>query len=339
MTRKDDDPFAIAKRALHLIGEFGTPPTPEVYEVWYTYAAGSNDALTKQLDFAVKEARAVSAELLKSIHEQFCMKVDNTYGRVGDVLASELEQIQSLVVRQREAGTVLADSMDVAEGGLAGKSPTGEVIAQCISQIQEGTSKMRAQLSEVSETLGQSRQKISSLQSELTTAQRGMMTDHLTGAGNRRYFDSLMQQAVENFNEDDSDLVYLVLIDLDHFKQINDAFGHDVGDKLLQVVARQISALRPEASVARLGGDEFAAFVRVGNRDEVIEFTEGIQDHFSELSQSQASPFASSITFSIGVARLRPSDDPASWYQRADKLLYQAKDLGRNRAVVEVSIG
>ncbi len=72
MTRQNEA-FATAKRALHLVGEFGTPPTPDIYEVWYRYAEGSNRELVQALDFLVNESKSVSLETLRALHQQFCL--------------------------------------------------------------------------------------------------------------------------------------------------------------------------------------------------------------------------------------------------------------------------
>jgi len=108
------DAFSIAKEALRLVGEFGTPPTPEVYEVWYRYAEGGNEEMRDQLAHAVNDAKSVSVELLSSLHRQFCTMIDPTSMNVGQSLAAELGKLHRLVVNQKDAGNHFGDSIEAA---------------------------------------------------------------------------------------------------------------------------------------------------------------------------------------------------------------------------------
>ncbi len=250
---------------------------------------------------------------------------------------TELINFQSLVVRQEAAGVELSDSLHAANELLEStRQAEPAAIDQCVTELSRGSLKMQAQLETATHELTLARQRVASLQSELATAQRGMMTDHLTGIGNRRFFDTLLQRAVRNFKE--AECVYLMLMDIDCFKSFNDTYGHVAGDELIRFVATRASELRRDASVARLGGDEFAVFLRVANRDDVLQFTEQLRDHLADQRQQFTPNPPEAVTFSIGVARLRSVDDAISWYQRADNLLYRAKELGKNRAVVEKSL-
>lgn len=332
----EKDAFALAKEALSFVGEFRTPPTPEVYEVWYRYVENLNDELRKQMDHAVNEAKVVSAELLASMFAQFCSQARSAESNVGQSMASELNKIQSLVTAQRKAGSDMQESIKVASGFLT-KGGAAEIdIAACIAELTDGTSSMKRQLAVMARKLEESQQQVEQLQNDLAYSQRGMMTDHLTGIGNRRFFDTLLKKMISGFDESESQ-TYLALLDMDHFKQINDSVGHDAGDQLLQFIVTQITTLRPDVSIARLGGDEFAVFLRVKSREDAVEFTDVLREHFvrQRLHLRHSREQLGTITFSIGVARLRSADDEVSLYGRADKLLYRAKELGRNRAVIE----
>jgi diguanylate cyclase (GGDEF)-like protein len=154
--------------------------------------------------------------------------------------------------------------------------------------------------------------------------------DSLTGLNNRREFDRLLSQEVQ-LAQRSGQRLSLILIDIDHFKQINDRHGHQEGDRTLQNVARLIQLVPKRATDAafRTGGEEFA--VLMGDTDKagglrLSETLRGIIERAKFLGPTEA------VTVSLGVATL-PEDghDPTSLMAAADRALYQAKARGRNR--------
>lgn len=154
--------------------------------------------------------------------------------------------------------------------------------------------------------------------------------DALTGLNNRREFDRMFSQQVLQARESGQRLS-LILIDIDHFKQVNDRHGHQEGDRTLQNVARLIQLVPKRATDAafRTGGEEFA--VLMGDTDKagalrMSETLRGITERAKFLGPSEP------VTISLGVATL-PEDghDPTSLMAAADRALYQAKARGRNR--------
>ena len=336
----DSDPFVIAKEALQMIGQFNTPPTPEVFEVWYRFVEGTDDASTGDLKFAVEELKSVAPELLNTIYEQNYAKKDAKDFETGEALSKAMGDIRSLVGEQQDAGSSFRRSVAKISDSLAESSGSNETLLSCVPSLIREISEVQKKFEEVSRKLIFSERQIQALQNDLADTRKGMMTDHLTSVGNRRFFDTLVRTTVANSSQLGSD-VYLAIIDLDHFKQVNDSLGHDAGDQVLKHFASSMSSLRPDVSLSRIGGDEFAALVRCPTCDDAVEFTEQLRTHFSSNSlilQPNNQKFGT-VRFSIGVARLREKDDETSWFHRADSLLYQAKELGRDRAVVEKSVG
>lgn len=328
--------FEIARQALAMMHQFQTPPTPEVYEVWYHYVQGSNEPLCEQLRYAVEDAKTVDLDLMRAMHQQYFSKRTEKDANISGSLAGELVRIHSAVSDQMVAGTEFAGSLREADEVLSQPDGDEVSIAACVKELAGDTKKMQGQLETLRGKLEASEQRVAALKEDLRASQHGMMTDHLTGIGNRRFFDTLLRQAVEHRDESNG-IVYLAVIDIDRFKDINDTFGHDAGDQLIRFIADQIAQVHPEASLARLGGDEFAAVARVQSRDDVVAMTDTLREHFlsQNLQLRGTDKRVGKITMSIGAAKLKPSDNEATWYQRADGLLYQAKDLGRDRAVIE----
>ncbi len=160
------------------------------------------------------------------------------------------------------------------------------------------------------------------------------MTDPLTGMFNRRGF----QEAAEKLIATQRKLgqpVSVMMFDLDHFKAINDRFGHDVGDEALQAFAATAgSSMRIHDIVGRLGGEEFAAILPAGTETTVM-VAERVRANF-ELSGVEIAGHIMNATVSIGIAE--SSADVAAvatLMARADRALYAAKASGRNRVCTE----
>lgn len=154
-------------------------------------------------------------------------------------------------------------------------------------------------------------------------------TDFLTGLANRRSF---TQQAGEKITPEGSAGV-LMLFDLDHFKAVNDTFGHQMGDEVIRLFARVAeSEMNPNTVIGRLGGEEFAAFVPHCDMREGEQIADRLRRRFQDAAE--AGPKTVAVTVSVGLASSmgRGLDETMA---AADRALYRAKRLGRNRVEPE----
>ena len=162
--------------------------------------------------------------------------------------------------------------------------------------------------------------------------------DVLTGLYNRRYFMEYMESLQERLNET-SETAYLFLIDLDHFKTINDSLGHDIGDKLLISVSRRIEAyIKNIFTLARLGGDEFILVSKEYHQEEMTEemaysFAEGLLQVIREPYHIDKHHLH--ISASIGIHKVNPSSlYSTNFIKEVDIALYEAKAQGRDGVIV-----
>lgn len=158
------------------------------------------------------------------------------------------------------------------------------------------------------------------------------LTDPLTGVGNRVAMDNAMRreiQLVERYNYD----ISLLVIDIDHFKQVNDTYGHSVGDKVLQEVAATIESVsRTTDMTFRYGGEEFVVILSKTNAQGAAIIAERIRQFIERLTI----PFEKSgvnTTISIGIGTLQKNQPLTDLFDQADKALYRAKHQGRNRVI------
>ncbi|MEO1043846.1 MAG: diguanylate cyclase [Pseudomonadota bacterium] len=159
-------------------------------------------------------------------------------------------------------------------------------------------------------------------------------TDPLTRIMNRRGFMEHFR-ALESNHRAPSRTTALILVDIDHFKQINDRFGHEAGDVTLMQLADMLRlCCRKDDVLARFGGEEFAILARCSNSDGVHQFAERIKDSIAQTRFGDARHPVGALSVSIGVAEIDPGSDAPDFdrhYRAADRALYRAKNLGRNR--------
>lgn len=124
----------------------------------------------------------------------------------------------------------------------------------------------------------------------------------------------------------------MAVLDIDYFKRVNDSFGHKAGDRVLQLVAREmLERLRSTDFIARYGGEEFVVLLPETSVEDALEVVENLRAHIGRL------PFHFSgqpvrVTLSAGLAAFRPGDSETSVFNRADQALYEAKGAGRNQS-------
>jgi diguanylate cyclase (GGDEF)-like protein/PAS domain S-box-containing protein len=156
------------------------------------------------------------------------------------------------------------------------------------------------------------------------------VTDGLTGVWNRRQGTELL--AADLAARRPGQALSLLMLDIDHFKAINDTFGHQAGDHvLIEIASRLRRSLRGNDMVARWGGEEFIVLVRDCALPDAGRLAENIRAAIAEV------PFGpmGRITVSIGAAEARDNEDLQSWLSRADQALYRAKRAGRNEVVAD----
>ncbi|MBA2780232.1 GGDEF domain-containing protein [Billgrantia kenyensis] len=162
------------------------------------------------------------------------------------------------------------------------------------------------------------------------------LADELTGLGNRRYLLNAAEQLHELSRRDETSLS-LALIDLDHFKVLNDTWGHPAGDKVLEVFANTLlEATRQADVVTRIGGEEFCVLMPNTDAEGAYQLAERIRLRIGRLPKEKLG-VATRLTVSLGIATGQgPDTDFDSLYSRADSALYQAKSSGRDRTCISM---
>ncbi len=168
------------------------------------------------------------------------------------------------------------------------------------------------------------------------TLRRNVNRDALTGIYNRRYFDERLDEELAISRRNRKPLA-VVQLDIDHFKRVNDTWGHAAGDRVLQMVATAIAAsARPGDVVARVGGEEFAVILPACEEDEAVQIAERVRAAIASRELAHQGEMIQ-VRASAGVAGCRPWRDPGLTggvlHNTADAAMYQAKQAGRDRVM------
>ena len=251
-------------------------------------------------------------------------------------LDSELSVILRFMRTYVEANEKYSNALDLAHRNLHALAKPEQVRAMVKFLVAENE-KMRRDSDDLRTNLDCSREQIEKLRWNLAEAQELGLRDPLTALANRRAFDiNLAKELTEA--QDNRTQMCLVMGDLDRFKAINDAFGHQIGDEILKMFAKLLSSnVKGRDTVARFGGEEFAIVLPETRLTDAQTLTENIRRQLEskELAVNTSGEPIGQVTASFGVAEMMEGDDAVALVQRADTRLYEAKCAGRNRVVID----
>ena len=251
-------------------------------------------------------------------------------------LERELATIADLIQSHLEASGRYSHALAQADRNLP-VSAAPEKVRTIVGLLIEANEKMLHETSELSRNLERSRLQVAILRSNLVEAQQIGMRDSLTSLGNRRSFDLNLGKEIAEAQVDRTEMC-LVMGDLDHFKKINDNFGHPFGDRVLKYFADLLLKNFMEGAIAaRIGGEEFAIILPETRLEDAQRLTELIRRQLEaqQWMNAQSGQLFSNITASFGIVRLGEKDNDETLLRRADAMLYEAKRSGRNCIICE----
>jgi diguanylate cyclase len=257
-----------------------------------------------------------------------------------DMEAFERLQLQLRNLLEDTAQSAATASNQAAEFGhsleghaqvLASPQEPGK-IREVVAEMLAGTKKMQSVTHDLSTKLQARTNEVNALTESLRRAQSEALLDSLTGLKNRRG----LERAVEDLLRDSPGLLgsALLLADIDHFKVVNDTYGHVLGDKVIRAVAHVLrSSIKGRDVAARLGGEEFAVLLPQTSLTGAAAVAEQIRGTVAQgrICRPDGNESIGQVTLSVGVAIAKPGDTLEALLERADAAMYAAKRAGRNR--------
>lgn len=308
-----------------------TPPVPKAYEVWYSYASENNDMIKQRIDIVVENGGVLSSYDIEQIHHEYLSgSQDSSEASLGldNEMSSILELVESYLVSSKSySGSLNSSLEDLSD------TAKPEQLKRIVEVLISENKKMSTQASNLSCSLEQSKAQIQEMRASLVEARETSLKDSLTNLANRRKFEQILAKEAAEAQAQGTDLC-LVMVDIDHFKKINDTFGHVVGDGVLKYVASLlIKNVKGRDAAARFGGEEFVIVLpqtKVSNAKGLVEQIR-CQLEASKLVLTGSNRSLGTITASFGISQYCHGEDPQELVQRADAKLYEAKNAGRNR--------
>lgn len=287
-----------------------------------------NNAISHYLSQVHHELHEICEQLGLGVDEQ--KRRDEAAHMLGQAVANRMAHIHSSLDNGEDIELLKTD------------------IRQQISQIQQALDAFHQQQQQsvpLSDELQRLIEKVHSMESEaektrVLLAEQSYKANHdaLTELPNREAYNQRVQQEWQRFCRYGRELS-LAVVDVDHFKSLNDQYGHSVGDKVLRIVAQSIrQRLRNVDFVARYGGEEFVVLMPETGVDDAYELMDRMRKAIAKVAlRFKSQPIT--VTFSCGLAAFGDGDSVETVFQRADKALYEAKRAGRNRVLRESEIG
>ncbi|MDF1763724.1 MAG: GGDEF domain-containing protein [Oleibacter sp.] len=279
--------------------------------------------------------------------EKFLLSLDKRLGAI-QFMVSDANQGQNEREKARlDLDAMVRDQIDDIRSVVHGLGDLGELgtsvkdhlttIVQAMEHYQKLESEreirladqlqaLQARLSEMEAEASQARKIIEAQKQQATQ-------DHLTGLPNRAAYQVRLDEELLNRSRSGTSLA-MIMCDVDHFKKINDTFGHLTGDKVLQLLAKVIrKSLRPHDFVARYGGEEFVVLLPQTSSQEALAIAEKARAKIESATIKYKGELIP-ITMSFGISEFRPLEAPETVFNRADEALYAAKGAGRNQCIV-----
>jgi diguanylate cyclase len=331
--------MAFAEVALGQIRSLRQNAIPRNYEIWYIYATGYNAPLNKIINETLARHGRLSEADLEQIYETYLshLKTTDRIDKVGARVIGEIDDVMLLLTDALGMSATYDASLNGASEKLSAAKNRDQIKA-VVETLVKSTSEMRETNKALEERLTLSKNEISNLQQSLEAIRAESLTDPLTGLGNRKYFDRMIDMAVQTALANNEPLS-LLMFDIDHFKSFNDSYGHLTGDQVLRLVGMSLKqTIKGQDITARYGGEEFAVVLPNTALRQALTVADHIRRAVmaKELKKKSTGEILGRVTISVGVSMLKPGDDTDALIERADGCLYAAKRNGRNRVICEV---
>ena len=225
-------------------------------------------------------------------------------------------------------------AISINENGLETLAKLQDELINAAASIEKEMNNVTNKLQSGKTKVQELEEKVKTLEDELSKTKTENMKDHLTGLLTRRAFSEEVRKIEKAFTRTKSQYA-VVFFDLDHFKRLNDTYGHECGDVVLSTFGKVLNkSVREYDIVGRYGGEEFVAIIHFNFNKELLEFLKRIKNIVTE-NRFKYQDKKIKVTFSAGVAIRSNYETYENTLQKADMLLYQAKENGRNRIVLE----
>lgn len=325
----------VSTRIAVTMRRMGIAGLPRNYELVYEAYSGANPDLTKDIQALPQPITQEKLDELSRkyfIHQHSQDIVEDAHKAIARNIEDCLKLLRQEQAKLENYGKALnRASDDMAQTD----SLKVDIIRNFIQILTTATDTTISDQRNVIKSMVERSGEIERVKDELNEYKRMAHTDVLTQLSNRRAFDDMLAHVYD----DKKNVLYfaLVIADIDHFKRINDSYGHPVGDKIIKIIGNLFRAgLRKDVFIARTGGEEFAFILTGTTEEETTNIANRIRATVEKtpfVNQRTGANYGP-ITLSMGICMAAAADGPDDLYRKADQALYASKNCGRNRVSV-----
>lgn len=323
--------LVISKMAQHPAGCH-----PASYALWYEYATGRDALLVDAVDLAIADNGPLDNESVHALYRRFIADPDTA---ASDRLQGDLQRVMGDLSQHAAAAGTRASEYNASldqYGEQLRQGVDAAMLGGVVESLVQETQQMRASAETLQGKLQDSTREVEALRAELARVKDEAITDTLTGIYNRRGFDCAIAAA-----QSPGGLGFagscLIMLDIDHFKDCNDTYGHLFGDNVIRRVAQVVAShVKGRDSAARIGGEEFAILLPDTPLEGAATLAERLRVTMEKgrIDRGDAGEWVGNITISLGIAAHCAGEPFDEFMRRADQALYESKRSGRNRLTV-----
>lgn len=335
-----DESAALLKRVIAEMGQHDAPYSPITFAVWYEHFAGINPSLSQAMKACLADNSRVGASQIERLYLDHLADPST---EAAQAAAAQVSLVMNNMARKAEATGRDAETYGQQLQGLSqalkDEDPArrGANLTPHLDQVASGTHRMQEAATALAQAVADGQAEIERLREALQRSRTEAITDPLTQLLNRKGFDEAMRNMLAT-PAPAGRAHCLVMLDIDHFKRVNDTYGHPVGDTVIQTLGVLLNrvAQEPGVSAARVGGEEFALLLPQGTVAQAAQMAQTVRSLVSatKIRKRGTQEVIASVTISAGVAALGTGDDAASLMATADAALYRSKTSGRDRVTV-----
>ncbi len=326
--------------ALSHMGRHNIPFDPLNYSVWYNYVSGNNRELRIVIDEVLASSQSITPELNISLYEKYIATDEKI------IIEKIRKELQAILDRIMEHISDAGGHVNIFRAVLEkfSRELQQDLDVEAVSRIVEGIlSETRSIVltgEELKVRLQASTDEVETLSRNLEQIREQATTDLLTGLKNRRFLAGAFSEMTAKADAEGKE-VGLIFADIDHFKNINDTYGHLTGDRILKLTSEVLlDWVKGRDLVIRYGGEEFVILLPDTPLKGAVTLAEKICDHFKTLNwkRTDTLQFIGPVHLSFGVSCYRPGEPLERVMQRADHALYKSKKDGRCRVTSETEL-
>ncbi len=335
-----DETAAILKRVIAEMGQHDAPYHPGTFTVWYEHFAGINPGLSQAVEQCRQQQARLNGDTIESLYRAHVAEPDaeatrNVSGQFAKVMAAVAEQAQATGRDAKVYGSQLEGLSRVLRDDQSASASTS--LSPHLNEVADGTQRMQTAVAALAQAVADGHSEIQRLRDALDRSRTEAITDPLSLLLNRKGFDDALRKTLAQPAPSGKSHC-LVMLDIDHFKRVNDTYGHPVGDTVIQTLGQLLQrvAQGPGVAAARVGGEEFAVLMAGSTVTQAAHLAQTVQGlvRGTRIRKRGSQEAIATVTISAGVAAYAKGDDGSGLVAAADAALYRSKQNGRDRVTV-----